>query len=317
MTSKQEGRVSMFMAARDYLIANAIITATLPNYAAFFAAVQTGIISIQSIREQQEFDKTGITANKNQLKNTLIQQAIDVARKLAAYAGYINNTVLQNEIKYTESDLRKSSDTILKDRCQVIYDRANANVAALSTYGITAAILTSLQTTINNYNAAIPKPRLGINEKKQATTQLTTLIETVDSNLEKIDSLVEIVRTTQVNFYNGYKNARKVILTGNGSLALRGSAIDSGNGEPIANAVFTFILETSALKTLSGKENGNGNGNGHIIKKTAAKGIFNIKSMPEGNYNVIVKKPGYKDKTMSVSVTDGELSELEVEMEKL
>jgi hypothetical protein len=314
MTSLQESRLSMFMAVRDFLTANATITATLPNYAGYFTAVQNGITSIQTIREQQEFDKTGITENKNQLKVTLVAQAIDISRKVVAYATVVNNTVLLEEVRYSESDLKRSPDTILKDRCQVIYDRANANVAALATYGVTAAILTNLQTAITNYNAAIPKPRLGINDKKQATIQLSNLLDTVDSNLYKIDTLVEIVRTSQLNFYNSYKNTRKIVSTGVGSLALRGTAIDIQSGDPVTNATFTFSQNGGTSKAASASASGNGNG--HIVKKTAAKGNFNIKSMPEGNYSVTVTKPGYKDKVVTVSVTDGELCDLEVEMEK-
>jgi hypothetical protein len=314
MTSEQESRLSMFMAVRDFLTANATITATLPNYAGYFTAVQNGITSIQTIREQQEFDKTGIAANKNQLKTTLISQAMDVSRKVVAYALYVNNTVLLNEVKYSETDLKKSADTILKDKSQVIYDRANTNLAALATYGITAAILTNLLTAITNYNAAIPKPRLGINDKKQATAQLAVLLDTVDSNLLKIDSLAEIVRLTQVNFYNGYKNARRIVETGIGSLALRGSAIETQNGEPVTNATFTFNHNGGTLKTAMASSSLDGNGT--IVKKTAAKGNFNIKSMPEGTYSVTVTKPGYKDKVVTVSVTNGELCDLVVEMER-
>ena len=81
MTSEQESRFSMQLVARDFLTANATITATLPSYAAFFTAVTTGITQIQSIREQQEFDKTGIAVNKTQLKTNLIALSIDVVVK--------------------------------------------------------------------------------------------------------------------------------------------------------------------------------------------------------------------------------------------
>lgn len=251
---------------------------------------------------------------KNQLKATLIAQAIDVSRKVAAYATIVNNTVLLNEVKYPESDLKRCADTILKDRCQVIYDRANANVAALATYGVTAAILTGLQTAITNFNAAIPKPRLGINDKKQATTQLASLLDNVDINLSKIDTLVEIVRITQVNFYRGYKNARRIVETGVGSLALKGSAFELNSSEPIQNATFTFTLNDNTLR--AGVTSENSNGAEKIVKKTAAGGSFNIKSMPEGTYNVIVTKPGYKNKEVTISVINGELCYLVVELEK-
>jgi transposase len=123
MDNIQESTLSMAMVTNMHLLANAAITATLPNYSIYFTGVQTGVTQIQVVREQQEFDKTGITVNKNQLKATLIAQSIDVGRRVVAYATVVNNSVLLAETSYTESDLKKSPDTVLKDRCQVIYDR--------------------------------------------------------------------------------------------------------------------------------------------------------------------------------------------------
>ncbi len=57
-------------------------------------------------------------------------------------------------------------------------------------------------------------------------------------------------------------------------------------------------------------------GNGEITKKTSKKGSFHIKNMKAGTYKVVVSKPGYKVKEVTVSVADGERSELVVELEK-
>jgi hypothetical protein len=58
-------------------------------------------------------------------------------------------------------------------------------------------------------------------------------------------------------------------------------------------------------------------GNVEIVKKTAKKGSFNIKNMPEGTYRVKVTKTGYKEKVVTVSVAPGELATLNVEMERM
>jgi hypothetical protein len=310
MTSEQESRFSMQLVARDFLTANATITATLPSYAGFFTAVTTGITQIQSIREQQEFDKTGIAVNKTQLKTNLIALSIDVSRKVVAYATIVNNAVLLKEVKYTESELKKSADTILKDRCQVIYDRANANLAALATYGVTAAILTNLLNALNSYNTSIPKPRLGIADKKLATEQLAILLKSVDDNLAKIDALVEIVRVTQANFYSEYKNARKVVETGVGSLSVKGKITDSVSGVGLKGATITFTADAGTKTTKAGSDLAT------KVKKSADMGGFNIKSLSEGSYNVTISKPGYKDAVVTVYVTNGELSVVDVQLEK-
>jgi hypothetical protein len=57
------------------------------------------------------------------------------------------------------------------------------------------------------------------------------------------------------------------------------------------------------------------NVNGEIVKKTAKKGGFNIRNMPAGVYQVMISKPGYKDKTETVIVSEGEMTDVRVELE--
>ena len=310
MTSGQESRFSMQLVVRDYLVANAAITATLPNYAGFFSGVSAGIVQIQTIRAQQEADKKGIATSKSQLKANLIVLAMDVSRKLVAYATIVNNTELLQEVNYAESELKVCADTILKDRCQVIYDRANANVAALATYGVTAAINTNLLTALNAYNVAIPKPRLGITDKKRATEQLALVLKEVDDNLAKIDVLVEIVKVSQPTFYSKYKTARKIIETGVGTLSVKGKITDAESGKGLKGAKVSFAADASGAIVNATK-------GAAKEKKSADKGGFNIKSLAEGSYTVTISKPGYKDAVVTVYVTDGALSVVDGALEKV
>jgi len=309
MTSKQESKFSMQLVVRDYLTANAAITATLPNYAGFFSGVSNGIVQIQSIRAVQEADKTGIAGNKTQLKANLIVLAMDVVRKVVAYATIVNNSELLQEVNYAESELQKCADTILKDRCQVIYDRANANVAALATYSVTPAIVANLLTALNAYNVAIPKPRLGVTDKKRATEQLAFLLKEVDDNLTKIDVLVEIVKVTQATFYSKYKSVRKIIETGTGSLSVKGKITDADSGEGLKGAKVSFASDATG-KAINV-------GGGATVKKSADQGGFNIKSLAEGSYLVTVSTPGYKNAVVTVYVTVCALCVVDVALEQL
>lgn len=310
MTSGQESKLSMYLATSDYLTANASIVGTLPNYAGFFTAFKSSITSIQTYSEQQMFDKKGFAVNKNQLRSTLVLLAIDTSRKLTAFAKFTNNQVLLNETKFTESDLKRCPDSNLRDSAQGIYDRAQTNLQALATYGVTAATQTSLQTAITAFVTSIPQPRLGIATKKQSTVQLANFFKSADSALENIDTVIDIIRMTQQNFFNGYKSARKIILTGSGSLTLKGFVTDATSGEPVKGASLSFMLDGNMSKAKSVK------GTETLVKKTADKGGYNIKSLPAGVYTVTIKKNGYADQFATVAVTDGELSELNIQLSK-
>jgi uncharacterized membrane protein len=124
-----------------------------------------------------------------------------------------------------------------------------------------------------------------------------------------MDFAVGIIKLTQSDFFNGYSTSRKLVDTSAGNLALKATAIDLTTGEPVKGVLFTFKPEGG--KTLSAS------GNGEMTKKTAEKGSFYVKNMPAGTYKVIVKKPGYMEKEISVSVAGGERTELNVELEKV
>lgn len=310
MNSGQESKNSMYLASKDYMAANAAILTPLPNYSGLSTAFLGYITQIQTYGEKQQFDQKGVAENKSQYRKTLVLLAADTSRKITAYAKFANNQVLLSEIKYTESDLNRIADTSLRDAAQGIYDRAQSNLTALATYGVTAATQTSLQNAINSFVTSIPKPRLSIADKKQTTTQLANLFKQADATLDSIDTLVEIVRLSQPNFYKGYKAARKIVETGNGSLAVKGLVTDATSGEGLKGVSLSFVLDGNGTKAKTAKVAE------PIIKKTADKGGFNIKSLPAGMYTVTITKTGYVDQIVSIAVSDGDLTELNIQLSK-
>lgn len=311
MTNSEENRLSMYFTVRDSQAPYTAITNPLPNYATNSGILVNCITQIQTISVQQRTSKKGVVDIKNQNKTNLIVLTADNARKLSTYALFTNNMILTQEVKITTTKLRQASDTAVKDYAQIVYDRAQANISALATYGITAATQTAFLNAINAYNALLGKPGASRNESSKVTHQLKTLFKTADAALANMDAAVEIVRLSQPEFYNSYKNARRVIELGTGSLAIKGLITDAMSGEPIKGASLSFSLEgneglAKAAKAATQK----------IIKKTAEKGGFNIKSIPSGVYTVTIKKVGYADHVATVAVADGELTELNVQLAK-
>lgn len=314
MTSQQESRLSMYLSFRSYNANYTAITNPLPNFSTNLVLLENSIVQIQSVAEQQKVSKKGVTDIKKTLKENLIVTTADYARKLGVYAKFNNNTTLMHEIKFSESKLRQVSDTAVKDYAQIVYNRAHPIIESLAPYGITAATQTALLAAINTYNATIGKPRVSRTETRQTTKELERLFKTAETALANMDAAVEIIRISQPAFYDGYKNVRRVYDTGVGSLAIKGLVIDALSGEPIKRATLLFTLN----------ENNGNNGMAKsakmaaesIIKKTAEKGGFNIKSMPSGMYTVTIKKVGYADQVTTVAVADGELAEINIQLSK-
>jgi len=310
MNSKQESRYSMELALRDFLNQNKAVISSLPGFGSLFTAFSDNIDQIQVIREKQEADKTGIALTKEQLRNDLVAKTTDISRKTAAYAKMTNNVVLMKEVHYSVSDLKMAADVILKDRALLVHDNAGEHLTELAEYGVTAEILSALKSVIDLFFTVMPKPRLGIIEKKQATDQLAQLFTSNHALVQKFDILVEIIRLTQPAFYAAYRDNRKVIETGKGSLALKAVITDSETKAGIRGVTVSFAQQNGSLSAAIAK------GEKRMVKITSHKGMFRIKHLPAGTYKATFNKPGYQEKVVPVTVADNERTELTVELER-
>lgn len=298
----------MYLAVRNFTILNEAVAKAIPNFAASYATLEGTIKEIQSIGEMQKEVKTGFAKDKKRLKETLITIAADNSRKLAAVAKFTKNETLMDKVRFSVSELTRMTDVALKDYAEIIYDKVNANIEKLAEYEITTDSQKIFMETITTYNASLSTPRSGIAEKSQATKKLALLFDSADAVLEEMDIAAGTIQLKNPDFINGYKTVRKLVDTSAGTIALKASARDLSSGEPVKGVLFIFRhaeINSSAR-----------GGNGEISKKTAEKGNFHIKNMPSGTYQVVVSKPGYKDKTVTVSVADGEMANLRVELEK-
>lgn len=309
MNKKQENRFSMYLATVDFCDLNTDITTPLPNFSTNLTNLKTTCDRIHLISETQAADTSGTTAGKNDYRENLIVSGADTARKLTAFAKLSKNQKLLKEISFTESDLRHLPDTILADTVKLIYDRAQANLASLDTYLITVETQTVLLQAITNYKLVLASPRVEKVSQVQATKQLAELFVAGDEALANMDAVVEIVRLTQVNFYAGYKLARKVIESGNRKMSVKGLVTDVQTGEPVRGAVISFWPDGDATKTYAAND-------ASLVKKTAEKGGFYVSSMPAGTYRVTLQKVGYTEQTLTVYVNDGELTVVDVKLAK-
>ena len=312
MNSKQQSKYNMYLTTDDFLSANDSITTTLPRYQEFRASFQNGISQIRSSNEQQSIDKSGIANKKSQLRKLLVKLGADTSRKIQSYAKIENNQILLSEAKFSESDFKYATDSDLETFAQSTYDTAQTQLGNLAQYGVTNETQNDLIRALTDFRAAMPTPRNGAIGTKLSTEQIAKAFTATDKALDNIDALVEIVRISQPEFYSGYKSARKIIDTAAGSLQIKGFVTDASTGEGLKGATVSLELNNNSNGLLKAKASNSES----IKKKTADKGGFNIKTLPEGTYSATVSKNGYADVVTTIAVTNGELAVLNVELIK-
>ena len=300
MNAKQEAKLNMFRATQKHCNDNPAIVATVPAFATTLTAFNSKVSAIISTAQQEDLVTKGITVDKSVAKKTLCQLAADVAAPIFAFASASANNTLKQEVNFSFSDLFKTKDDILAPRCQNIKDLGTANLAALAPYGLTAASLTALQTTIDGYQAKVPTPRNSSAQKKTIRENLKKLIAEADTVLkEQMDKTVVGFKAANPDFVSTYKANRVIIDPGKTATTLKGVILNSQDKSPVSGATIVVV------------ETGNKTSSDDI-------GTYEIKPLPAGIYTINISAPKYTDKTeKEVTVKQGQITSLDIELDPL
>jgi hypothetical protein len=168
----------------------------------------------------------------------------------------------------------------------------------LASYGVTQASLDQTIALLNEFANKLAQPRNAISNKAEETQLLKQEFAKTDQLLEEtMDTLVIIVKLTDTQFFNIYKNNRKIIGPGYFPLALR-----------------TYVTNTlqEPLEKVKAVIKGN-----TTTYKTTEKGTFQIKSLPEGMHQITFSLPGYQDQTLNFPVIKGKRTDLRIVLQPL
>ncbi|MEI9959981.1 MAG: hypothetical protein WDM76_02275 [Limisphaerales bacterium] len=217
MTTKQKNKLVMYVAVKAVCDAAQSIWTTLQAFADAYTDFTSHISNIQSLAQNQMLDTKGITKQKQQAKLAMSKSALGIANAVHSYAVKINNSDLAAKTDFVLTDLTKARDLTAAEHCQNIYDLANASLASLDDYGVTAAKMTALQTAIAAFNTAMSKTKQTTAGSKTFTGNLPTEFKAADINLEdQLDRLVDQFAAANAKFVSDYKNARVIIDLGGG-----------------------------------------------------------------------------------------------------
>jgi len=213
MKDSHEGIRSMWIAVKDYLEIATWMAIWSGNvaFSALKAALDNFINSYALQAAIQAGDITGITVNKKNLREALIQQLMPVVAALYVFAQEDDDPELEARVDFEISDLRDMRDTELLDAAQNLIDDGNANIGALGDYGIDAAYMTTTGNALGAYSAVIAKPTTAIVTRSVATANMEQIIRQGQDHLnEKMDKMINLWRFSEPDFFNGYFEARKI-----------------------------------------------------------------------------------------------------------
>ncbi|MEO6884220.1 MAG: hypothetical protein ABI199_09370 [Bacteroidia bacterium] len=212
MNKTQENKLSMYYAVQEVCHAHQTVWGNLAAFTNTFTAFETNVTGIEGLLQVQKTSIKGITADKEAAKTEMMNQGLKMAHALYAFASNTNNLILKGKMEFSRGKLQRVRDSIILQHCRTIKDEAQANIASLTDYGITAAVLTDFQTKIVKSALVIASPRSAIVERKGAGNELNKLMHSNDVLLkDQLDKLAESFRTANAEFYQLYQDARAIV----------------------------------------------------------------------------------------------------------
>lgn len=211
MNDRQENKLGMFRSTGQVLTDNAAIFAAVPAMVTQHQNLLDSTALIDSLAQAQTSVTTGFTVDKRTFQEQMAKYALRVAGALMAYASTVGNATLRNK-----ADINPSVFTHVRDDiAQGVHDDANAVLADLADYGVTAATLSALQTRIDAYRLAIASPKMAQGERSMHTELLKQEFARADVIVkERLDGLILQFEETSQPFVMAYQNARKTADTG-------------------------------------------------------------------------------------------------------
>lgn len=260
---------------------------------------------------KQQTVSIGARTIKNENRAKVCKSTAQLCYRGLLYAESSKDSTFKEIVNHSESSLNALPDDKLFNTSRHINSEIAKRKTQLAPVGITELMIDENEERIFLFKGVIDTPQSVVNERSAYTTNIKGWIKENDDILNLLDIGVNLFKDSHPDVYASYKSARKVIVIHKRSMSVRAQILDSITLEGIrgVKVSFTPVANQTILTDEEVKKN-------TIAKTTAEKGIFNIKSIAEGSYDVVISKSGYKTITSIITIADGDLFELKVNLEK-
>lgn len=212
MLKRLENKLMMLNTVLSFLKQNRSLWEASVVMLELITNLESLIGEIESLRLITESNLTGITAEKNNQQEELIDKAYELFSMLYAMASLAGNKVLQAKVDYSESELQNIRGGDLRATCAAILAIVKENLTALERFEITEVDATGLEALIASFGENIPAYRVSVTERKAANEKMKELFLKADGLLnEQVDRMMVRYKNTSPEAYAAYTNARSVV----------------------------------------------------------------------------------------------------------
>ena len=211
MNASEKNKMTMFRAVDAVMTQHRETIDALPPLAESVTKFSGSLTDILQLDNEYVGVAEGATAAKNSSLDDCVERAFRICNALYALGRKTGNEQLKASCGVSISDITKMRETDIEQHCSRIADLAQESTTDLAVYGINAAEIKAFRKALETYRQQADSKHSKTAESKAARKSLYEAFCAADEILrEDIDSLIELVKAGNADFYNQYKAARTI-----------------------------------------------------------------------------------------------------------
>ena len=299
MEAKIENRLSMYRTVIDLCDSSESVLQNVSGLWANYQLFRGAVEELDKMIQLQIRNLGGITTDKNDAREKLVEMLQVVSAMVKAYAMEVGDNHLYVLVHYAPGTLRYMRDENLLEAATVVKTSTETHSAHLSPFGYTTNIWNDYLAAFNRYTQMVEAP--GGARKIRAV--YTRAIKDIDRRIREIlskrlDNSIRVIGLTDPLLWAKYTASRNIYdnrggkkkkapAPGNIPAILSGTVTDD-QGVPIVDAL--VLIEGTKINVT-----------------TDSDGEYLIDTIVAGNYNIVVNAEGFaeaRENNVSVEGSD-------------
>ncbi|SHJ06323.1 hypothetical protein SAMN05444280_11074 [Tangfeifania diversioriginum] len=212
MNKTQTNHMRMFLNTQEVLDENTTLWSSIPVLLNVKNNFDELIQRIEETNEKTVLRSEAVTASKASVLKALAKKCTTLAGTLQAYAAITGNAKLAGEVKLVESDFDRARETDVEALVTPVIKNARKALENLADYGVTEAMITETETSLDDFKALIGQPRTIRNQAFAAMSLLEELFDATNDLLNnRLDPLMIRFKYSDTEFYSAYERARTIV----------------------------------------------------------------------------------------------------------
>jgi hypothetical protein len=290
-------KLNMYQAVQQVLKANNGLSKGFSRLNTEVLNFEQTIARINELNANLSAGTAGITNANSQLEQNMTEAICKLARVALVWAKDTSNMALINLFDVTKSDFTKVSDAACSAKANAILAQIEANSKDLANeVNIKTTAISAARKLVNDYQASLGTAQSAVKANKGLNAETNELFAKADVSLVIINDLV-VNALDEPAFANAFM-ATKVI----NDAAVRSTGVSIA----VTNAATNEPI-TSAWAYVEGKD-----------KKDDADqdGICELYKIRPGIYTIRIEAEGYQTQTLTATIEQGKITELEISLNK-